>query len=350
MPLALPLAEMEQARLARDPAYNGLFFTAVRTTGIFCRPTCTARPPLAKNVTYFPTADEALAAGFRPCKRCRPTAIDEQPAWATALIADLERSPQERMTEQTLADRGLDPATVRRHFLRTYGMTFQAFARARRLGESRIDLQTGAATVDAAFTGGYRSESGFRDAFARLFGESPASVPPAPNVIRLSWFASPVGPLVIGATHLGVCFLEYSDPARLEVQMQSLRKAFAAPVVPGRSDLLDLLQAEITAYFAGDLQMFTVPLDFRGTSFQEQVWRQLLQIPYGETRSYEELATAVGNPGAVRASGAANGRNRISIVIPCHRVVNKSGALGGYGGGLRRKEFLLAHEREHKSS
>lgn len=349
MSLAMPLAEMEQARLARDPAYNGLFFTAVRTTGIFCRPTCTARPPLAKNVTYYRTADEALAAGFRPCKRCRPTAIDEQPAWATTLIADLERSPQERMTEQTLADRGLDPATVRRHFLRTYGMTFQAFARARRLGESRIDLQTGAATADAAFAGGYQSESGFRDAFARLFGESPAAAR-GRDVIQLAWFASPVGPLVVGATNVGVCFLEFSDPARLDVQMQSLRKAFTAPVVPGRSDLLDQLQAEITAYFAGDLQTFTIPLDFRGTPFQEQVWRQLLQIPYGETRSYEELATAVGNPGAVRAAGAANGRNRISIVIPCHRVVNKSGALGGYGGGLRRKEFLLAHEHEHKAS
>src|SRR5688572_7462199 len=159
-----PKAEMERAYLARDASYNGLFFLGVRTTGIFCRPTCPARKPLPKNVEYFPTARAALLAGYRPCKRCRPLEAADQPQWAAELIADVERHPAPRITDGQLKSRGIDPATARRYFLRNYGMTFQAFTRARRLSGTLSQIRDGSGLEDAVFQSGYASHSGFRDA------------------------------------------------------------------------------------------------------------------------------------------------------------------------------------------
>ena len=163
--------------------------------------------------------------------------------------------------------------------------------------------------------------------------------------VVVSWLPSTLGPLVVGATTAGICFLEFSDPERLETQLAALRKTFRTPVVPGTNDYLDTLKRELESYFAGELREFSVPLVYPGTDFQRRVWGQLLKIPYGETCSYEDIAIAVGQPKAVRAVGRTNGMNRVAIVIPCHRVVNKGGQLGGYGGGLRRKQFLLDLER-----
>jgi AraC family transcriptional regulator of adaptative response/methylated-DNA-[protein]-cysteine methyltransferase len=159
--------------------------------------------------------------------------------------------------------------------------------------------------------------------------------------VLLSRLWSPLGPLVAGATDEGICLLEFTDRRMLEAQFATVRRLFDAPVVPGSNEYLKRLQAELAGYFAGSLRSFSVPLTYPGTPFQRRVWEQLLVIPYGETRSYQELAVAVGEPKAVRAVGRANGLNRIAILIPCHRVVNKNGELGGYGGGLRRKEYLL---------
>jgi AraC family transcriptional regulator of adaptative response/methylated-DNA-[protein]-cysteine methyltransferase len=156
---------------------------------------------------------------------------------------------------------------------------------------------------------------------------------------------TPLGPMAAGATPDAICLLEYTDPKRLDGQLAMLRKRFSTDVVPGDNSRLTLLRRELEAYFAGRLTAFTVPLVAPGTPFQERVWSRLLKIPYGQTISYEELATHVGAPGAQRAVGTANGSNRIAIVIPCHRVINKSGKLGGYGGQLWRKEALLQLER-----
>jgi AraC family transcriptional regulator of adaptative response/methylated-DNA-[protein]-cysteine methyltransferase len=339
-----PVAEMQRAYLRSDPSYNGLFFLGVRTTGIFCRPTCPARKPSPKNVEFFPTADAAAKAGYRACKRCRPLETNDRPAWANELLAEIERNPSTRITEADLKSRGIDPATVRRHFLREYGMTFQAFARARRLSGALNHLRNGAKIDEAVFDSGYDSHSGFREAFARLFGNPPGSAK-GRDCIVLSWLPSPVGPLVVGATSQGICLLEFSEPARLESQLAAIRKTVKLPVVPGSNGHLDTLKRELGEYFAGKRREFTVPLVYPGTDFQRRVWSQLLKIPYGETCSYEDIAIAVGQPKAVRAVGMTNGRNRIAIVIPCHRVVNKGGQLGGYGGGLRRKQFLLDLER-----
>jgi AraC family transcriptional regulator of adaptative response/methylated-DNA-[protein]-cysteine methyltransferase len=337
---------MERAFLQRDAAFNGLFYLGVRTTGIFCRPTCPARKPRPKNVEYFATAREAIIAGYRPCKRCRPMELDEEPEWARRLMDEIEREPSSHITESDLARRGVDPATVRRYFQRRYGMTFQAFARSRRLAGALHSIRAGAPLNSAVFESGYESHSGFRDAFVRAFGNTPGKSRNG-NCIHMAWLKSPLGPLIAGATADGVCLLEFTDRRMLATQLAAVRRLLDSPAVPGMNQHLRQLARELEAYFAGSLRAFTVPLVYPGTTFQQRVWKELLRIPYGETRSYEELAAAVGVPGGQRPVGRANGQNRIAIVIPCHRVVRKGGQLGGYGGGLRRKQFLLALEKEN---
>ena len=342
-----PTAEMERAYLERDASYNGVFFVAVRTTAIFCRPTCPARKPHPKNVEYFPTARAALSAGYRPCKRCRPLEPDDRPEWVSELLADVERDPTSRITDADLKMRGIDPATVRRYFQGQYGMTFQAYTRARRLAGALNRIREGAALDTVVFDSGYESHSGFRDAFTRTFGETPGSDLNGECVL-LSWLRTPLGPLVAGATAEGVCLLEFTDRRMLETQFATVRRLFSGSIIPGSNRHLNLLERELATYFSGALRNFSVPLVYPGTPFQRRVWEQLLTIPYGETRSYEQLATAIGKPEAVRAVGHANGLNRISILIPCHRVINKDGKLGGYGGGLRRKQYLLELERNER--
>lgn len=339
-----PVVEMERAYLAGDSAYSGLFFLGVRTTGIFCKPGCPARKPLPKNVEYFPSASAAMTAGYRPCKRCQPLGREEQPAWVADLLAEVEREPSARITDGELLERGIDPATARRYFLRHYGMTFQAFTRARRLSGALHLIREGESIDKAVFESGYESHSGFRDAFARTFGSTPGRGR-ASEQLFLARVQSPLGPLLAGATAGGVCLLEFTDRRMLEKQLVTVGKLFGSAIVPRANEHLALLQEELTGYFEGKVRRFSVPLVYPGTPFQRRVWDELLRIPYGETRSYEELAAAVGVPDGARAVGHANGLNRICVVIPCHRVVNKDGRLGGYGGGLRRKEHLLDLER-----
>ena len=257
---------------------------------------------MPKNVEYFPDAQAALAAGYRPCKRCRPLELDDQPPWAAALLDEVERTPAARITDIELKTRGIDPATVRRFFLRRFGMTFQAFTRARRLSAALGRIRADAPLDDAVFESGYESHSGFRAAFQRIFGAAPGNYRDGPCV-RLSWLPSPLGPLVAGATAEGVCLLEFSEPRRLAEQMAAVRKQFAMPVVPGANEHLDRLSSELGQYFAGTLRSFSVPLVYPGTAFQRRVWAQLLKIPYGETCSYEDVARAVGD----KKAGAGGG-------------------------------------------
>jgi AraC family transcriptional regulator of adaptative response/methylated-DNA-[protein]-cysteine methyltransferase len=340
-----PAREMERAVNESDASYDGIFFVAVRTTGIFCRPSCPARKPLPKNREYYATAKQALFAGYRPCKRCRPLETDGQPpAWVAQLLGAVEADPQARWRDADLRRVAIDPARARRYFVKHYGMTFQAYCRGRRMNEALQQIKRGAQLDDVALGNGYNSHSGFRDAFARTFGRPPGKGREAGCVV-VAWAESPLGPLLMGATDDGVCLLEFTDRRALETQIDTVRRRFRCAVVPGNHKYLDQLQDELERYFARKLQKFRVPLVYPGTPFQQRVWDELLKIPYGETRSYEDVARAVGTPTAQRAVGTANGSNRIAIVIPCHRVVNKGGQLGGYGGGLWRKQFLLDLER-----
>jgi AraC family transcriptional regulator, regulatory protein of adaptative response / methylated-DNA-[protein]-cysteine methyltransferase len=340
--------EMARASAGRDASYDGIFFLAVSSTGVFCRPSCPAKQPRPENVRYYATASEALFAGFRPCRRCRPLESDGRPpGWVVELLEAIEADPAAPLDDAALRLRGLEPARVRRHFQKEYGMTFHAYRRARRLGSALELIRQGQRPEDAGWEAGFESASGFREAFARIFGAAPASST-AIEPVRISWLESPVGPLLLGASDSGVALLEFTDRRALESQLEILRRRLGQALVPGSNPLIERARKELAEYFEGKRRRFEVPIHAPGTPFEERVWSELSRIPYGETRSYQQIAAAVGRPAGYQAVGQANGRNRVAILIPCHRVVNKSGELGGYGGGLWRKRFLLELERHHR--
>jgi AraC family transcriptional regulator of adaptative response/methylated-DNA-[protein]-cysteine methyltransferase len=345
MPALPSTQEMERAYRQSNPAYDGLFYLGVRSTGIFCRPSCGARKPLPKNVVYFATPREALFAGYRPCRRCRPmTAVGQPPAWVEKLLGEIDRNPQRRLTDEHIRSLGIDPARARRFFRKNHGMTFQTYCRSRRLGKALEQIRMGVRLDDVALGYGYESHSGFRTAFSRTFGTPPGKAR-ATESIMVAWIESPLGPLIAAAADDTVVLLEFTERRMLDTQFKTLRRHFKRPVVPGENKILRQLRQELALYFAGKIKRFTVPMRSPGSSFQEQVWNELRRIPYGKTLSYEELARRIGAPRAQRAVGHSNGLNRIAILIPCHRVINKNGGLGGYGGGLWRKQALLEIER-----
>lgn len=341
---------MYRALERRDQSYDGIFFVAVKTTGIFCRPSCPARKPKPKNVEYFPIAKEALLAGYRACYKCRPMDTDGRPPrWVEQLIKTVESSPVQRLRDRDLRAMKIEPSRARRYFNDHYGMTFQAYHRARRMGMALAQIREGKKLMNVAYDHGYQSNSAFRDAFEKTFGRTPGEGRDADCIVA-TMFESPVGPLLLGATAKSLCLLEFADRRAIETQVKVLRSRFERSVVPGASPILDLAKLELKEYFVGNLKSFRTPIAYPGTPFQECVWNRLLTIPYGETISYERLATDIGRAGAQRAVGTANGANRIAIIIPCHRVVNKDGKLGGYGGGLWRKQILLDLERGAKGT
>lgn len=339
-----PRDVMIQAFLARDASYDGVFFTGVRTTGIFCRPTCAARKPRPENVVFFAAARDALLAGFRPCRRCRPLfPRGAPPVWLQPLLERLESDPSRRWTDSDLRALGLSPGRVRRWFQANHGMTFHAFSRARRLGTALRHIQEGEGVTRAAFSNGYGSLSAFNSAFKKLLGEPPARARTA-TVLTVTRIPTPLGPMLAGATEDALWILEFVDRRMLESQLARLRRRHACAFVPGTNSALRATARELTAYFEGRLRRFSVRLETPGTAFQTAVWGVLKEVPYGTTISYAELAGGAGRPSAVRAAARANGDNRISILVPCHRVVGSDGGLTGYGGGLWRKRKLLELE------
>lgn len=344
-PTTPPVPEMRRARMARDATYDGVFWVGVRTTGIFCRPSCPARPPKEENVMYMDSIVAAQAAGLRACKRCRPTeTAGAPPELVRRLLAMSEEAGDQRLEDRELRARGIDPVRARRAFRRVYGVTFQAFHRARRLGEALSGLKAGGDLLEAGFAHGFESASGFAEAFGRRFQATPGRAREVVEV-RVRVLESPIGPLQIGATPAGICLLEFSDRRALPSELKRLESHFGAPLVPGTNEHLDRLEVELAEYFAGRRRDFGVPLDLVGTPFQRRVWDALLEIPYGRTCSYGQMAARLDKPGAARAVGRANGANCVAIVVPCHRVVQADGTLRGYGGGLWRKRRLLDLER-----
>lgn len=341
-----PRERMMRALTERDASCDGLFYAGVTSTMVFCRPSCGARKPRPANVEFYPTAREALFAGFRPCRRCRPMEIgdaDRAPVWLAGLIRRVEADPSVRLRDAELRGLGVEPAAARRHFKKAYGMTFQAYCRSRRLGAAFGAIRRGGSIDDAVFDSGWESHSGFRDAFRKAARRPPGAARRG-DFIRMAWIETPLGPMAAGATERAVCLLEFTDRRMMEAQVATVRRRFRLPLFPSDSPLFGMLRKELSEYFGGARKSFDIPLEYPGTDFQRSVWEALLRIPYGEKRSYAELARELGKPGASRAVGHANGLNRIAILIPCHRVVNADGGLGGYGGGLWRKLRLLETE------
>ncbi len=345
-----PRETLLQAMRDSDPEFDGIFFTAVTTTGVFCRPSCTARTPNAANVQFFALAREALAAGFRPCKRCKPLhAGDADPDWLPQLMEAVDADPSKRWHDQDLSQLGVDPSTVRRWFIANHGLTFHAYSRLRRLGVALRQIQLGAPVSSAILDSGYESESGFREAFSLVFGHPPTAVD-RESCIWINRAATPLGSMIMGVSDRGLYLLEFAERRMLDTQLKRLRQELGRVFLPGEHPLMHTVQNELDAYFEGRLRDFSLDLQASGTAFQEQVWQALLQIPYGQMRSYADVARRIGQPDAVRAVGRANGDNRIAIIIPCHRVVGSDGKLTGYGGGLWRKKYLLSLEQSESFS
>ncbi|MAT44200.1 MAG: XRE family transcriptional regulator [Anaerolineaceae bacterium] len=341
---------MYRAFEEKDSHFDGIFYTGVKTTGIFCRPTCPAKKPKRENVLFFASAKDALDYGFRPCKRCRPMENPgKQPDWIVSLLEEIHNNPQTPLKDADLQKRGLEPNRVRRWFKQNHGITFQGYLRALRINHAFGHLQKGDAVTPTAFDSGYQSLSGFQDSYKKHIGKAPTHSL-AETVIQITRLETPLGPMLAGSTQKEICLLEFSDRRMLETQLKRLKFHLKAETLPGKNPLLNELEKQLNAYFSGQLQQFDLPLMVPGTVFQKDVWDQLRKIPYGETRSYKDLAFMIKRLKAVRAVGRANGDNRLAILIPCHRIVGENGQLTGYGGGLWRKKYLLDLEQSNKKT
>jgi AraC family transcriptional regulator of adaptative response/methylated-DNA-[protein]-cysteine methyltransferase len=340
-----PTETMYRALVNRDPSFEGIFFVGVRTTGIFCRPTCAAKKPARENVDFFATPSEALESGYRPCLRCHPTDPNQPPPkLIERLRTEVERAPGGRLTDKELAALAIDPSTARRQFKRHYGMTFQAYHRARRIGLALSQVQQGDRVDKARNGSGFESESGFREAFTKIFGEPPRNAK-AQAPLFAERIDTPLGAIIAVADDEGLRLLEFIDRRATERELSILRKRLRTNVVPGDHRYLTATRQQLADYFSGNKLEFDIPLAPVGSPFQLRAWKILRSIPIGETRSYSWMAKRLGDENARRAVGRANGTNMICIVIPCHRVIRADGTLCGYGGGLWRKKWLLDHER-----
>lgn len=326
------------ALLRKDASFVGQFYACVKTTKIFCLPTCTARKPKFENVDYVTHLKDALAAGYRPCKRCKPTQSSYvMPEQVTSALQLLYQAPKHKIKDQELRSLDIDPVFLRRWFNQHYGMTFQAYQRMFRINNAYQELQAGKTVEEAAYTNGYESLSGFNYTRKKMI---PAGTT-IENTISMLRFNTELDPMFACATDKCLCLLEFVDRRMLEAEFADLQSRLKARIIIQEHPFINQVRQELQAYFKGDLQQFTVPLHTPGTEFQQEVWQALLNIPYGKVRSYLEQAQVLGNPKAVRAVARANGMNRIAIVIPCHRVVGSDGSLTGYAGGLERKRYLL---------
>lgn len=334
-----------QALLNKDPGYEGIFYVGVKTTGVFCRPTCSARKPKFINCEFFNTAKEALLASYRPCERCNPLSHPNQVSTLVqTLVKAIEANPEKRWKDQDFRELSIDASTARRQFKKRFGMTFVEYARARRMGLAMKNIREGRTVIDAQLSSGYESSSGFRDAFSKIMGAAPTQANHL--ILKAAWLDTKLGPMIAIADDAGLYLLEFVDRRGLEREVLRLRKKLKVAIVPGETEIIKSIEAEITRYFVGNHFIFKTPLHFIGSPFQKKVWDELQKIPPGETRSYLNIAKKLKKPTAFRAVANANGANQLAIIVPCHRVINTNGELGGYAGGVARKQWLLEHEKK----
>ena len=323
----------------RDRSWDGRVIGAVKTTGIYCKPSCPARRPKRENVEFFLDGPAALAAGYRPCMRCKPDEVGRDRE-AVARAAQIIEAAEEPPLLADLADAvGYAEHHFQRIFTRDMGVSPAAYARAIRARRAVEHLQEDKSVTEAIYDAGYQAPSRFyADAKERL-GMTPSAWRDGGRgvTIRFVKTDSPLGPMLIAATDKGICRMTFQDDER------ALRDRFPnADIRPDDGTIAPWVEqalAQIEHPSAHNL-----PIDVRGTAFQEKVWQELRKIPLGETRSYADVARAIGEPDAMRAVGTANGSNPVAVLVPCHRVIRSDGTLGGYGGGLPNKRKLLEAE------
>lgn len=336
------------ALVAREPAADGAYFYAVVTTGVFCRPSCASRLPRRANVRFFDSAELASAAGFRPCKRCQPEGVPRDQAIVARARAVLDAQAGERMTLDQLADAvHVSPFHLQRLFKRVTGLSPHAYQAAARVSAMRRELDAGAPVARAAADAGYGSSARAYVAATRELGMPPAAYRRggAGRRIEYATALTSLGPVLVAATTQGVCKIAFGDSS--DALIAELRTAFGQAELIESPAAIEPFVARIEAYLNGTESSVEVPLDLDGTAFRQRVWSALRQIPAGETRSYTQVAESLGLPNAVRAVASACAANPVALAIPCHRVVQKSGALAGYRWGLSRKAALLDAEQRH---
>jgi AraC family transcriptional regulator, regulatory protein of adaptative response / methylated-DNA-[protein]-cysteine methyltransferase len=331
-----------QIALAKDRRFDGAFVTGVHSTGIYCRPSCPARPPRRENVSFYATPIAAEAAGLRACLRCRPDALARDESAVAEAIAILRDAEEAIPLEKLAAVTGYSPAHFQRLFKRAVGLSPAAYARALRAERAADALSAGGRVTDAIYDAGYNAPS-------RFYADSDGRLGMTPSVwrgggkgavIRWAVVQTSLGEMLVAATDKGVCRLSFYEGR------EALAQRFPnAELIEGGAAFSTLL-ADVIASVEKPSAMRDIPIDVQGTAFQEAVWQELRRIPAGETRSYAQIAAAIGKPGAVRAAGSANGANHVAVLIPCHRVIRTDQTLGGYAYGLEIKRKLL--EREGK--
>ena len=324
----------------RDRSLDGQFVGAVKTTGIYCKPSCPARRPKRENVLFFADGAAARAAGFRACLRCTPDEVGRDRDAVRRASALMEAADEPLRLDELAAAVGYAPHHFQRLFTRDMGVSPAAYSRAVRARRAGNNLQGDKSVTEAMYDSGYAAPSRFyADAKDRL-GMTPSAWRDGGRgeTIRYAMLDTPLGQMLVAATAKGICRLTFDEDEA------ALRRRFPnATILPADGAMASLIGGVLEAIEAPSA-MPDLPIDVAGTAFQEAVWSELRKIPAGETRSYADIAAAVGQPNAVRAVGTANGSNPVAVLVPCHRVIRSDGSLGGYAGGLDRKRKLLAAE------
>lgn len=338
-----PLTDDERwtIALAKDRRFDGQFLTGVHSTGIYCRPSCPARAPKRENVRFYASAAEAEAAGLRPCKRCAPDRQSNEEVAVLAAIDEIRHAADNAPTLDELARlTGYSPAHFQRLFKRSTGLSPAAYARALREERAREALSGGESVTGAIYEAGYAAPSRFYAGHREKLGMAPSAWVNGGAGVTIRWAVveTSLGPMLVAATDKGVCRLSFGEGER------ELRLRFPRAELVEGGEAFEALLAEVVAGVEQPGAGAHIPLDVKGTAFQEACWKALREIPPGETRTYAEIAAAAGNPRAVRAAGSANARNNVAVLIPCHRVIRSGGDLGGYAYGPEIKRELLRRE------
>jgi AraC family transcriptional regulator of adaptative response/methylated-DNA-[protein]-cysteine methyltransferase len=344
-------SEYWQAVLSHDRSRDGQFVYAVRSTGIYCRPSCPSRRPRQEQVSFFAAPAEAEQAGFRACRRCQPDKLtpDDPGRAIVEQICRYLEGPLDRLpTLNELSSRfHLSAYHLQRTFTRIVGVSPRQYGAARRLERFKQELKSGETVTAAMLEAGYQSSSSAYGPARRQLGMTPTAYQRGGEAERITYTlaASALGWLLVAATGKGVCAIKLGDDeAALE---KSLRSEFAAATIERDGGTLGPWLAVLQDYLNGSHPQINLPLDVRATAFQQRVWQALQAIPYGETRSYREVAEAIGQPRAARAVAQACAHNPTALAVPCHRVVRADGRPGGYRWGMARKEKLLQQEAKH---
>lgn len=332
----------------RDPAFDGVFVYAVTTTGVYCRPSCTSRRPLERNVRFYSDAAAARTAGFRACKRCRPDDVrwcPAQPDWLASACRLLETAEEAPTLDELAAHVGVSRAHLQRTFTRAVGVSPRRYAATLREGRLRTALRNGATVSAATYESGFGSSSRVYEAAATAIGMTPARLRHGAAGLTISYgiVASALGPVLVAATERGIAHVALGDDAA-ELERE-LRASFPKATLERADDRVESATSAVVRYLAGTGPWPQLPLDVRATAFQARVWAALTHIAPGTTTTYGDLARALGNPRAMRAVARACATNPAAVLIPCHRVVAKDGGMRGYRWGVQRKNRLLELER-----